>query len=153
MDDGALIEAMLDHYRDVYTSWQPPARGTLTGPIGGFSGGPYGLAVRYVLRGSGECRECVWLESSRMGGTALMRLDMATGAVEGIDSMWTGYVHGDTEAETARAVDRMHQHNEAFWERVAELGLDGDLPTHTVVNAFLTSSAGGDLDPPGSAGG
>jgi hypothetical protein len=152
MDDGALIEAMLDRYRDVYTSWRPPEPGVLTGPAGGFSGGPYGLAVRYVLRGEGASRECVWLETSRMGGTVLMRIEPATGSAETLDEMWTGYVHGDTEAETARAIDRMHQHNEAFWERVAELGLDGDLPTHTVVNAFLTSSAAGELDPPGSAG-
>jgi hypothetical protein len=153
MDDDALIEAMLDHYRDMHTSWRPPARGTLTGPRGGFSGAPYGLAVRYVLHGSGEYRECVWLESLRMGGTALMRLGTATGAVEGIDSMWTGYMVGATEAETARAIERMHRHNAAFWERVADLGLDVDLPTHTLVNAYLTSAAADGPDPPGSAGG
>jgi hypothetical protein len=151
MDDGALIEAMLGPYRDVYTSWQPPEPGALTGPAGGFSGGPYGLAVRYVLRGEGAGRECVWLETSRMGGTLLWRLDAASGDAVKVDEMWTGYMHGDTEAETALAVDRMHQHNAAFWERAAELGLDEDLPAHTVVNAYLTSAAAGEPDPPGPA--
>lgn len=161
-----LVERMLDHYRARFTDrdgWQPPPPGTLTTPAGGFSGGPFGLAVRYALRGAGDARECVWLETSRMGGALLMRLDPRTGEVTGIDEMQDAYVVGTTEAETRGALERMHAHNAAFWQRVHDLGLDDDLPTHTVINAYLTSAASGDLEPrwhrrsprtqPGSGGG
>lgn len=117
----------------------------------GFSGGPYGLAVRYVLRDGEGGRECAWLETSRMGGTLLWRLDAASGTAVKVDEMWTGYMLGDTEEETAAAERRMHEHNAAFWERVGALGLDGDLPMRTVVNAHLTSAAADEPDPPGPA--
>lgn len=144
MDDGALIETMLDHYRDRFDGWNPPARGVLTDPRGGFSGGPYGLAVRYVVVGNGDGapHECVWLETSRMMVTALMRIAAdGDGRPELLGEMQTMYMLGPTDEDTTRERDRMHARNAAFWGRVGALGLDRELPLHTVVNAHLTSAA------------
>lgn len=149
MDDAALIEAVLDRYRGRFTGWEPPPPGSLAGPAGGFSGGPYGLAVRFVLRGPAEARECVWLETSRMGGTSLMRLGADGGEPEHLGEMQEMYVNGATEDDTRRAQEEMWARNAAFWARVEELGLGDRLPVRTAVNAVLTS---GPHDPPGSGG-
>jgi hypothetical protein len=130
------LEAMLAVYRRQAGTgaWQPPARADLTTPRGGFSGGPFGLAVRYVVHGE----EVVWLEASRMGGCSLLRITAGRpGGPERLAAEQDAYLVGADAAETAANLAQMHDRNARFWAQVAEHGLDDALPRFAQVNAVL----------------
>lgn len=147
MTDQQLIDAMLAHYHERTKHldyWQPPALGTLHEAQGGFSDGPFGLAVRYALSGHGRERAITWLETSRMGGTSLWQRRAHDEDIRSLGAMPEGYAIIADPKAAAAARARRRAAAQAFWERARTYGLAHDLPIHTRVNAHLVTRDGDD---------